>query len=59
MATLRAEFTPLSDLRASAAYRTEVLGTLLTRLWLESQGQATDLRALAPTRFDASTGAPA
>ena len=38
MAVLRAEFTPLSDMRASSAYRTEVLGSLLQRFWLESQG---------------------
>jgi xanthine dehydrogenase small subunit len=38
MAALRAEFTPLSDMRASASYRTEVLGNLLQRYWLESQG---------------------
>jgi xanthine dehydrogenase small subunit len=37
-AVLRAEFTPLSDMRASAAYRTVVLGNLLQRYWLESQG---------------------
>jgi len=36
---LRAEFSPISDMRASAAYRTEVLGNLLQRYWLESQGQ--------------------
>ena len=35
---LRAEFTPLSDMRASSAYRTQVLGNLLERFWLESQG---------------------
>jgi len=57
MAMLRAEFTPLSDLRASATYRTEVLGTLLQRVWLESQGQATDLRTLTPTSATAPTGA--
>jgi xanthine dehydrogenase small subunit len=38
MAALRAEFSPLSDMRASSAYRTEVLGNLLQRYWLESQG---------------------
>ena len=38
IAVLRAEFTPLSDMRASSAYRTEVLGNLLQRYWLESQG---------------------
>ena len=36
--TLQAEFSPISDMRASAAYRTEVLGNLLQRFWLESQG---------------------
>ncbi|CAA9406923.1 MAG: Xanthine dehydrogenase iron-sulfur subunit / Xanthine dehydrogenase, FAD binding subunit [uncultured Ramlibacter sp.] len=35
---LRAEFQPISDMRASAAYRSEVLGNLLQRFWLESQG---------------------
>jgi xanthine dehydrogenase small subunit len=35
---LRAEFQPISDMRASAAYRTEVLGNLVRRFWLESQG---------------------
>nr|WP_315480748.1 xanthine dehydrogenase small subunit [uncultured Rhodoferax sp.] len=40
MATLRAEFSPISDMRASSAYRTEVLGNLLQRYWLESQGQS-------------------
>ena len=37
-ATLRAEFSPISDMRASSAYRTQVLGNLLQRYWLESQG---------------------
>ena len=36
--TLRAEFSPISDMRASGAYRSEVLGNLLQRFWLESQG---------------------
>ena len=58
MATLRAEFSPLTDLRASAAYRTEVLGALLERLWRESQGQATDVRSLAPTVTSAAAAAP-
>jgi len=38
MTTLRAEFSPISDMRASGAYRSEVLGNLLQRFWLESQG---------------------
>ena len=36
---LQAEFTPLSDLRASHPYRSAVLGHLLQRFWLESQGR--------------------
>ena len=38
MTTLRGEFAPISDMRASAAYRVQVLGNLLQRFWLESQG---------------------
>ena len=38
-AALSAEFQPISDMRASAAYRHKVLGNLLQRYWLESQGQ--------------------
>jgi xanthine dehydrogenase small subunit len=38
MQVLRQEFSPISDLRASSAYRVEVLGNLLQRFWLESQG---------------------
>ncbi len=37
-AALRAEFQPIGDMRASAAYRREVLGNLMQRFWLESQG---------------------
>jgi xanthine dehydrogenase small subunit len=37
-AALRAEFQPISDMRASAGYRQTVLGNLLRRYWLESQG---------------------
>ncbi len=39
MQTLRAEFEPISDMRASSSYRREVLGNLLQRFWLESQGE--------------------
>ena len=38
MQALRAEFAPISDMRASSAYRSAVLGNLLERYWLESQG---------------------
>ena len=37
-AVLQAEFSPISDMRASGAYRRQVLGSLLQRYWLESQG---------------------
>jgi xanthine dehydrogenase small subunit len=37
-ATLRSEFQPISDMRASSAYRSEVLGNLVQRFWLETQG---------------------
>jgi xanthine dehydrogenase small subunit len=44
---LRAEYSPISDMRASAAYRSQVLGNLLQRYWLESQGlQAVSLEQL-------------
>jgi len=39
-AVLRGEFRPISDMRASAAYRSAVLSNLLERLWLDSQGVA-------------------
>jgi xanthine dehydrogenase small subunit len=39
-ACLQTEFSPISDMRATAAYRVQVLGNLLQRFWLESQGQA-------------------
>jgi xanthine dehydrogenase small subunit len=47
MQVLRAEFSPISDMRASGDYRRQVVGNLLWRLWLESQGQiATDIHRL-------------
>ncbi|APW38709.1 xanthine dehydrogenase small subunit [Rhodoferax koreense] len=47
MAVLRGEFQPISDMRASSDYRREVLGNLLQRFWLESQGwQQVNLESL-------------
>jgi xanthine dehydrogenase small subunit len=40
-AVLQQEFSPLSDLRASADYRRRILVQLLRRAWLESTGQST------------------
>ncbi len=37
---LQAEFNPISDMRASSDYRKHVLGSLMQRFWLESQGLA-------------------
>ena len=37
---LQAEFEPISDMRASAAYRHELLGNLMQRFALEIQGEA-------------------
>lgn len=37
-ACLRGEFQPISDMRASAAYRVQLLDGLMQRFWLESQG---------------------
>ncbi len=52
MAVLEQEFDPLSDLRASAAYRRRALAKLLWRSWLESQagalGFASGLAGLQP-----------
>jgi xanthine dehydrogenase small subunit len=47
-AALQAEFSPISDMRASGAYRSAVLAGLLQRFWLESQGgqQAVSLENL-------------
>ena len=48
IAALRAEFQPISDMRASARYRQTVLGNLLQRFWLESQGMtAINLESLS------------
>ena len=45
---IQQEFSPLSDLRASADYRRQILGQLLQRAWLESTGhRSVRLEALA------------
>ena len=49
MLVLRSEFSPISDMRASSAYRVQVLGNLLQRYWLESQGlQQINLESFKP-----------
>jgi xanthine dehydrogenase small subunit len=44
---LEGEFTPIDDMRASAAYRRRALGNLMRRLWLE-----TAARSIGPTRVE-------
>ncbi len=41
------DFTPLSDMRATAAYRMKVAQNLLTRFWLEHSGQPATLEDVA------------
>jgi xanthine dehydrogenase small subunit len=50
---LRSEFQPISDMRASAAYRSQVLGNLVQRFWLESQGVQDINLERVPDAFDA------
>ena len=40
---LARDFTPISDMRASAAYRMRAAQNLLARFWLEQQGQSVSL----------------
>jgi xanthine dehydrogenase small subunit len=44
---LRGDFTPLTDVRGSAAYRIEVAANLLWRLWHKAQGTPVSLLELA------------
>ena len=46
--TLRHEFQPLSDMRASGDYRRALLAHLLERYWLESAGPGPQLATLIP-----------
>ncbi|MEC3861827.1 xanthine dehydrogenase small subunit [Mesobacterium sp. TK19101] len=40
------DFTPLSDMRASAEYRLTTARNMLRRYWLEDQGQIVDVKAV-------------
>jgi xanthine dehydrogenase small subunit len=46
MSALAHDFTPLSDMRAGAAYRLEAAGNLLLRVFREAQGQAVRIARL-------------
>ena len=42
MAALEQDYSPLTDMRASAAYRMQVAQNLLLRFWLEASGEAVE-----------------
>lgn len=42
------DYTPMSDMRASAAYRLETAQNMLTRYYYESQGMATNVLEVTP-----------
>jgi len=46
MAALEQDFTPLSDMRASAEYRMQAARNMLLRCWHDSQGATTSVRAV-------------
>lgn len=54
---LAAEFTPLSDLRASADWRRALLRALMQRAWLESRGGPQRLESLDLAALDAMEAA--
>ncbi|MBI3525908.1 MAG: xanthine dehydrogenase small subunit [Betaproteobacteria bacterium] len=47
------DYAPLSDMRASHAYRRVVAGNLLRRFWLESQGHAIRIEAMRAVKAGA------
>jgi xanthine dehydrogenase small subunit len=44
--TLTQSFQPISDMRASSLYRSQAIGRLMHRLWIESQGISANLESL-------------
>ena len=48
MTALTHDFTPLSDMRASAGYRMEAAQNMLLRAWLEDQGQPANVLEVGP-----------
>lgn len=44
--TLTQSFQPISDMRASSLYRSQAIGRLMQRLWIESQGISANLESL-------------
>lgn len=48
MAEFQHDFTPLSDMRASAGYRLQAAANMLQRCWLADQGVATNVLEVRP-----------
>jgi xanthine dehydrogenase small subunit len=48
MAKMAQDFTPLSDHRASAAYRLQTAENMLLRYWMEEQGLTVNVREVTP-----------
>ncbi|MEL7165966.1 MAG: xanthine dehydrogenase small subunit [Pseudomonadota bacterium] len=48
MTALETDFTPLSDMRASATYRMQTAQNMLLRAWREDQGQAANVLEVTP-----------
>ena len=46
MGAMTTDFTPLSDMRATAAYRMQIAQNLLLRFWLETSGETVEARVL-------------
>ena len=51
---LEAEFTPISDMRASARYRQSVMKNLLRRFWLQTQRQYSTLNTSSTSNTSTS-----
>jgi xanthine dehydrogenase small subunit len=48
MAALATDFTPMSDMRASASYRKTAAQNMLMRYWLEDRGATAALAEVSP-----------
>jgi len=53
MAAMTGDYTPLTDMRASAAYRMTAARNLLYKFWLETSGGAADTRILDADALEA------
>ncbi len=46
-ASFATDFSPISDVRASSEYRLEIARNMLTRVWLEDQGEVVSVREVS------------